>query len=60
MIKLFWKLTGGRPMRQMGHRFIDRVSGKSVYAWEDKLGRTYLAEGPWSWFRVGINTTVDD
>lgn len=45
-------LTGGRPMRRICFCFTDIVSGKPVYMWEDGYGRPWLAERPWSLFRV--------
>lgn len=59
MIKLFFILTGGRPMKFMDFRFTDVVNSKPVHLYEDRNGRTWLAHGPWSWFRVGINSTGD-
>jgi hypothetical protein len=47
-------LTGGRPMKRLGCAFIDKVSGREVFEFEDRCGRYWLAEKPWSWFRVGI------
>lgn len=47
-----WKLTGGRPMRAEGYAFTDRVSGRGVYRFIDRLGRAWLAEGSWDLFRV--------
>lgn len=46
------KLTGGRPMTREGFAFIDKVSGESVHYWRDKFGRRWMANGPWSSFRV--------
>lgn len=59
MLKLFYTLTGGRPMAFMSFRFTDIVNGQPVNWYRDKFGRDYLAHGPWSLFRVGINSTVD-
>jgi len=51
--RLFYKLTGGRPMAFQHHYFEDEVSRKVVSVYKDKLGNQYLADnGPWSWFRV--------
>lgn len=50
--RLLFILTGGRPMRQIDYAFMDRVSGRAVFYWQDKLGREWLAEGPWSRFRI--------
>lgn len=41
-------------MRRLGHALTDRVTGNSVYYWQDKLGRYWMAEGPWSLFRVEV------
>lgn len=46
------KILGGRPMKYDGFAFTDIVSGHFVYAWTDTLGRRWLAEHSWSWFRV--------
>ena len=46
--------TGGRPMQRIGHAFTDNVSGKEVDYYVDKFGRFWMAEGPWSLFRVKI------
>lgn len=53
--KLFFSLTGGRPMIDEGGRFTDVVSGKSVRRYRDRFGRKWLCDsGKWSLFRVGI------
>ena len=53
LLELFFKLTGGRPMKDRGFNFRDSVSGKSVRNYQDKFGRHWLADsGPWSLFRV--------
>lgn len=60
MIKrLFFKLTGGRPMRHVPSQFMDFDGNKIRELYVDGNGRTWMAEGPWSWKRVGINPTVD-
>jgi hypothetical protein len=51
-VNWLWKLTGGRPMRRLEHRFTDQVSGRGVWRFVDRLGREWLAEGAWSLFRV--------
>lgn len=56
----FFKLTGGRPMKDKGHLFVDIVSGKSVRHYIDKFGRSWMAEGPWSIFRVRRNKFEDE
>lgn len=51
--ELFYKLTGGRPMKDVGHGFTDVVSGKEVRYYVDKFGRKWMADsGPWSQFRI--------
>lgn len=52
MRKLLRKLTGGRPMSNMGYAFTDIVVGRPVYYWRDRLGRGWMANGAWSIFRV--------
>lgn len=52
MSKWIARLTGGRPMIHAGFAFTDAVSGRSVSYYVDRLGRPWLAEGPWSLFRV--------
>ena len=32
--------------------FRDFIEDRMVYGWTDKLGRKWLANGAWSWFRV--------
>lgn len=54
----FARLTGGRPMKRLGHAFVDKVSGRDVFEFEDRLGRYWLAEGAWSFFRVKIQYPV--
>ena len=52
MRRLFYTITGGRPMVCGGHAFIDIVSRKSVYYFIDFFGRQWLAEHKWAFFRV--------
>lgn len=43
------------PMKYLGYHFTDKVSGKSVCRWQERLtGRIVMAEGPLSLFRVEI------
>lgn len=48
------RLLGGRPMKLLDFAFIDKVSGRSVFYWRDRLGRIWLAEGAWSLFRAEV------
>lgn len=50
----FYYLTGGRPMKRVVHAFTDRVSGKEIYYFRDGAGLNWLAERPWSLFRVAV------
>ena len=52
--KLFYKLSGGRPMNILSHYFTDAVTGEPVYRCRDKFGRRWMANGKWSWFRVRL------
>jgi len=56
---MLWKLTGGRPMTRLEFAFTDRVTGKSVHYWRDRLGREWLAEGAFSLFRVPTESRND-
>lgn len=48
-------LLGGRPMTALDEPpFIDVVSGHTVRYWQDRYGRQWMAEGPWSGFRVPV------
>lgn len=51
---LFFKITGGRPMIDLGHYFTDTVTGESVRKYQDRLGRHWMATGAWSLFRCEI------
>lgn len=54
-MKLFYWLTGGRPMTIIRQLFVDVVVNKDVYIVQDKFGRKWLAHGKWSLFRVRYN-----
>jgi hypothetical protein len=45
-------LIGGRPMRRVSLAFRDVVTGKYIYYWDDALGRKWLADNRWGWFRI--------
>lgn len=45
-------MLGGRPMKKICYYFEDVVEGRPVYLWLDKLGRYWLAQTRWGWFRV--------
>lgn len=47
-----WRLTGGRPMIRRESLFTDKVSGLTVFHYEDRLGRHWMADMSWSLFRV--------
>lgn len=60
--KLFYRITGGRPMKQIDPNgriqympFCDVVSGKMVWYWLDGLNKIWMAENKWGWFRVRRN-----
>ena len=50
--RLFYRLTGGRPMHYEGPAFRDIVSGRYVTYYRCRLGVRYMAENPWALFRV--------
>lgn len=55
-MKWLWKLTGGRPMTYVHCLFVDSVDGSSVCHYRDRLGRNWMATGPWALFRVRRTT----
>jgi hypothetical protein len=53
LVKEAWLFVSGYPMACVEKcRFIDRVSGNEVGVYRDRYGRTFLAEGRLSTFRV--------
>jgi hypothetical protein len=54
MKKIFYSITGGRPMKLIkNHYFTDVFSGKMVNVYRNMNDNTlYMAIGPWSKFRV--------
>lgn len=54
--ELFFKLTGGRPMKVESCAFVDRVNHREVFRFTDRLGRQWLAQGlsGWAIFRVRV------
>lgn len=55
--RYWWKVAlikaiGGRPMIYLDFAFTDKVSGKAVNYYQDRLGRCWMANGKWSAFRV--------
>lgn len=57
MKRLFYKLTGGRPMKRLGYDFTDVVTGEEVCYYLDAFGREWLATSPWSGFRMKSKMT---
>lgn len=55
MRRLFYWLTGGRPMVREHFAFTDIVTGKSVNYYTDAYGRRWLAMSPWALFRVSLD-----
>lgn len=53
-MKLFWWLTGGRPMQLDGFAFTDTVVNQPVYYFTDRFGRRWMAHNRWSLFRVRL------
>ena len=51
---IFSVLTGGRPMTRGAYRFRSEINGEPVCYFTDAFGRLWLAEGPWSLFRVRV------
>jgi len=56
MKRLFYLITGGRPMKQTdSNSFRDTVSGKQVNYYKDHLGKKWMANTKWSLFRISAN-----
>ena len=54
--KIFFKITGGRPMQKLQHAFVDVVSGEDVFYYKDRLnGKNWLANGSCDLSRVETN-----
>lgn len=51
-LKLFYTLTGGRPMTYDGDGFWDRIAGEKVNFWRDAFGRRWMATDGCARFRV--------
>jgi hypothetical protein len=55
MTQFIKRLLNGYPMKYEGCAFVDQVSGKEVNYYIDTLGRKWMANYPWSLFRVRID-----
>lgn len=54
--RLFYRITGGRPMIYWGYRFTDTVAGRRVNLYLDRRDGSYwLAYTRWSMFRMDVN-----
>lgn len=62
LAKLFFTLTGGRPMRLIvNHYFVDKVTGRWVNIYRDRLyGFEWMAISPWEPGRVWRNCQYND
>jgi hypothetical protein len=49
------KIFGGRPMVKIMPLFFDHIEGNPVNLYRDSLGRFWMANHKWSWFRVEKN-----
>lgn len=58
-MNLLKQLLGGRPMIYQGCAFVDCISGNEVNRFTDTLGRKWLAESKWSFFRVSNEQSLD-
>jgi len=62
--RLFWKVTGGRPMMNQNlqierHTFTVSTTGATktverISTWRDRFGRLWRARGAWSWRRERV------
>lgn len=53
--RLFYWMTGGRPMKRGSYRFTDHITGRCVYYFTDAYGRKWMATSPWDTFRVEVD-----
>lgn len=49
--KWLWRMTGGRPMFRGKRLFVDKVDGREVFCYMDRLGRTWMANRGFTLFR---------
>jgi hypothetical protein len=53
LIKVFYIVTGGRPMKRECSAFYDPIANEPVYFFRDRLNNVrYMATHKWSRFRV--------
>ncbi len=53
MIKeTFYKLTGGRPMKEIEFYFTDKKTNRPVFRYQDQLGRYWMAHSKWDKNRI--------
>jgi len=59
-IKLFHRITGGRPMTRVSHisTFYDSVAHNPVYYFRDQFGRLWYATHAWSWTRARVTHEI--
>jgi hypothetical protein len=48
MLKFLHWITGGRPMRRIGHAYTERCTGKPVSYFVDAYGDVWMAKHRWS------------
>ena len=46
--KIFFSMTGGRPMKEVEFYFNDKATQLPVYRYEDQFGRFWMANSKWS------------
>ena len=51
-LRLFYTLTGGRPMTREGSAFWDRIAREQISYYRDAFGRRWMATDCNAWFRV--------
>ena len=56
-MKILDYILGGRPMTKLDKvGFVDNISGIKINFYKDKFGREFMAQSPWSIFRVEVKT----
>lgn len=41
-------------MQRVACIFVDCVNGREVNEYQDRLGRLWMAQSPWAWFRLRL------
>ena len=48
------RMLTNKPLKFVGHEFVDVVSHKMVNLYTDELGHEYLATSKWGWDKLRV------